>query len=134
MTRAPVASVERLLLRAQFPPHIQQAVLALRDHIAACGPVRWRATGPRPIWTVSASVRGHVICLIRWRPSETHIHVVVRDTAPGDGRLARIAYVLGPSRAAVLVDSVDAAAALFLRLTTAYALAIRPPTPNGLVV
>lgn len=126
MTRAPVAAVADFLRRAECPPHIQAAVLALRDHITTCGPVRWRASGPRPAWNLTASVRGRVICQVWWRPSETHIHVVVRDTAPGDGRLARIAYLFSPPRARVPVDSVDAAAALFPRLTTAYALANRP--------
>ena len=126
MSRIQVPGIEAFLISLTCPPHIQQAVLALRDHIATCGPARWRASGPRPAWTFTASVGGHVICLVNWRPTDSHVHVRVRDTEPGDGRLARIAYVLSPARTSVPVDSVDAAAALFPRLTTAYALASRP--------
>ena len=128
------SSPDDFLRRAECPPHLQAAVLALSDHIATCGPARWRASGPRPVWTLAASVGGHVICVISWRAPDSRVYVVVRDRAPGDGPLVNVTYIGRPDPAFAPVDSVDAAVALFPRLTTAYVLASRPEAPNGPVV
>lgn len=122
-------SPDDVLLRAECPPHIQQAVLALRDHIATCGPARWRGSRRR-FWTLTASVRGHLVCIINWQAADSRVYVVVRDRAPGDGPLVNFTYIGRPDQTFAPVDSVDAAVALVPRLTTAYALASRRSAPS----
>jgi len=127
MTRDRVADVDAFLIAMDCPPHARPAVLALRDHIATCGPARWRGRDASKFWSLTAAVGGHVICDVTlWKPTP-EVYVTLRDTEPGRGARAILTYHFSEARKPVLLDSLDAATALCPRLTQAYALALARP-------
>lgn len=136
MTRHCVADLDDHLHGLECPPHLREALAALRDHIATCGPVRWRGHEAPEGWSLTVGVGGHVICYLTFRLLDSHLRVRVRDTEPGEGIRARIAHAFSEAQRNVLVSSLESVTALFPRITQAYVLAkARPlgarPTPSS---